>query len=514
MGAPPAPPTSARGVSDTGAFGARHHMHASTALRPWTAPSSPSKPESTHPLHALRGATRVTRLSLASVDYEADDGPGDVVGSTFLPTRGGARAVTCAATIVAAICGFPSLSLPYAVAQLGWGTGMATVTLAGCATATLATSLVASLVEHPPGVRHATYSALAGAHLGSSAARAVQTLQAIACVGACVSTLLIGGGAIKSAAALALTPFNRPPPHLALCIWAFAAVQASSAALARGRAAAAAAAVGAAAFAAAAALAVGLSIAAGRAMPPQPHTVPDLPPTDRAISVMVAIGLIVNNLSIGIVPELSAAAAPPVARTMNAATLLAFAVIVPAYITVAAAGYAAFGSNVHVVLLESVEHAFRPAGSAATVGALAAAWAAVAVNTYAVFNAYAVPLYDAAWSAARRHVPRAPWLATRSGRFAGRAALVAVCALAASALPFFGELGALFGAVMVVLDYTVPPLCVARSWCGGKGARCRLAAAAARTWAVITAALAAAILAASLVSLTRSAAALRLFADV
>ena len=477
-------PSSARGASDSGAFMWRHGL--AHPGRPWTAPPSPSKPQSPHrhhhhhPLALLRGATRLTRLSLALVDYEAGDGPGEVVGGAFVPGRGGgASAVPCAATIVAAICGFPSLSLPFAVAQLGWGAGMTAVTLAGCATACLATGLVASLVEHPRGVRHATYSSLAAAHLGRRAARVVQALQVFACIGAVVSTLLIGGGALKSIATLALAPFGRPPPHLAACIWAFPGVQSASAALARGRTAAVAAAVGAAAFAAAAALAVGLSVVAGRAAPTFPlHTVPDLPPQERFVSSLVAVGLIINNLAIGIVPELAAAAKPPVQTTMYAATGYAFAIIIPAYLAVAATGYWAFGATTDVVLLVSVAAA-EPL-TPATIAALAAAWAAVTVNTFAVFNAYTVPLYDAAWSVAKRHTGRHPSLASLGARFAGRAAFVAACALAASALPFFGELGALFGAVMALLDYTVPPLCVAKTWCAGRSVRARAAAFGAR----------------------------------
>ena len=83
----------------------------------------------------------------------------------------------CAASFVSAICGFPSLSLPFAVAQLGWGAGVAAVAAVGAATALLATALVVTLVEHPKGVRHATYSALAAAHLGRGAARTVLGLQ-------------------------------------------------------------------------------------------------------------------------------------------------------------------------------------------------------------------------------------------------------------------------------------------------------------------------------------------------
>lgn len=550
---PPAPP-GPRGASDAGAL--RPPRGPSAGGRPWSAPAKrrlssvaeaggPSAASGDGSLYGgslfseHRGghARRLTRLSLASVDYEADEGPGHVEGGRFVPAEEGAppsgSAAACAWGIVAAICGFPSLSLPYAVAQLGWA-GVGVVVGAGTTTALLvgetggrrsrvsrpcpprphpphpphhiqATALVVTLIEHPKGTRHATYSALATAHLGPRVGRGVVLpLQALACVGACVSTLIIGGGAVKALAGLV---FPRPP-HLAAGIASFALLQAASAAVPSLDTSIAASALGASAFAVAALLSVALSAAAGasaRAAGAPPDFTPAAnAPGGRLVSILVGIGLVINNLAIGIVPELAAGAAPPVARTMHRAAGLAFGLIVPTFVVLAVVGYWAFGSGVDVVLLASLASAGAPRA------ALAACWTAVALNTWAVFAAYACPLYAAAWAGVgRRLAARWPGAAAKPAAAAGRAALIAACALAAAAVPFFGEMGAIFGGVMMVLDYVIPPA----AFIASRRPRAPVAALAAAA-AVAATALAAAIVGASMYSLAVSAAALRLFADV
>ena len=103
----------------------------------------------------MTGPVRIlsARASFLSVDVDGETGDvlpgGDATPSTFAAAAPRGTAFTGAACLCTAVAGFPCLSLPYAVAQLGWP-GLFIVAGAAILTSLLACHLVAELVECPP----------------------------------------------------------------------------------------------------------------------------------------------------------------------------------------------------------------------------------------------------------------------------------------------------------------------------------------------------------------------------
>ena len=466
--------------------------------------------------------------SLLSVDVDADGGAH--VGGADAPTDGAphaapsATAPQAACNLAISIAGFACASLPYAVATMSWP-GMAAVLLSGGATALLSCHLVATLVESPTGTRHSTYAALTAAHLwsdtklGKAASETIRTLQAVACVGTCITSTIIGGQALKQ-----LLSLTAGRPLLPLGAWTavFGAVLAAAAALPSMEHSWVLSLSGMVSFVVYSLVMVGASIADGRSSGSrsyEPLSGSARPLPSDFGSAVYGIGIIVFAFGVGVSPEVAATLAKPVERRMHVATALTFSVILPLYTAIACAGYYGYGDTVKSVLIQSNADA---TDSAARRGVVSFALVAVCVNSVAIYTVYSWPIYTAVGTLFKAATKKARCCAPVSGfrsrvgdrvaACAGRFLFVALTTLAAAALPFFADVASALGGVFLLQDYLFPPIFAAVS---RERPRPRAAVrAVAFAIAAASAALGALIVGAAVCALVRNAQTYRLFADL
>lgn len=465
--------------------------------------------------------------SLLAVDVDADGGAH--VGGADAPTDGtppaapSATAPQAACNLAISIAGFACASLPYAVATMSWP-GVAAVLASGAATALLSCHLVATLVESPTGTRHSTYAALTAAHLGSdtrlgkAASETIRTLQAVACVGTCITSTIISGQALKQL--LSLTA-GRPLLPLGACTAVFGAALVAAAALPSMEHSWVLSLSGMVSFVVYSLVMVGASIADGRSTPRSfaPLAGEARPLPSNFGSVVYGIGIIVFAFGVGVSPEVAATLAPPIERRMHIATALTFSIILPFYTAIACAGYYGYGDTVKSVLIQSNAAA---ADSAARRGIVSFALVAVCVNSVAIYTVYSWPIYTAVGTLLRAATKKARCCAAVSGlrsrlgdraaAYAGRFTFVALTTLAAAALPFFADVASALGGVFLLQDYLFPPIFAAVS---RERPRPRAVVRVVAFFiAVASAALGALIVGTAVVALVRNAQTYRLFADL
>lgn len=437
-----------------------------------------------------RTLSRVSAIHPSLLAVDVDDAGGTHVGGVEAPRAPGqcapsATAIQAACNLAISIAGFACASLPYAIATMSWP-GVATLFVAGGATAVLSCHVIAELVVDPAtGTRHSTYAALTAAHMGkgivgTAASETIRALQAIACVGTCITSTIIGGQALKEL--LTLTA-GRPLLPLGGWISVFGAALAAAAALPSMEHSWILSLLGMISFCVYATVMVAVSIADGLSAPPRsyaPLSGDARPlPSDFA-SVLYGVGVVVFAFGVGVSPEVAATLAPPVARRMHVATALTFSVILPLYTAIACAGYWGYGSAVKTVLIQSNAAAAAAAGAARR-GVVSFALVAVLVNSVAIYTCYSWPIYTSLrvlLDAIRRRrsagssgvLPTAnnkPTISRiigdRAAAWAGRALFVAFTTLAAAALPFFADVSSALGGIFLLQDYVFPPLFAALS---------------------------------------------------
>ena len=337
----------------------------------------------------------------------------------------------------------------------------------------------------------------------------VTPLQMTMLTGTCIVLGLLAGQALKS---LAIITTGSQLLPLAAWTWVWAAFQAPMVLLPDMHSSTTASLLGVLAFGIMAGVAGVASMVHGSRhdTPPRDYGTHAAGTPQLIQNVLLGLGTAVTAYGIGIAPEIQATlGGPHHARRMRLASVVAFVPIIASYVAVAAAGYWAFGSSVAPIVLTSLTSA------GTSHAALGVAWAVGFANCLPIYQLYACPIYEVldswiqGWAdkrgggAAR---PSAPILAARLG---ARAGFVAATALAASALPFFGDAMAALGSFFLVLDFVIPTA----AWAAvAKPQRGALVFA----WAVAALYLAAgvAVLVAALASLVRNVGTYRLFADM
>ncbi|XP_047093331.1 probable GABA transporter 2 [Lolium rigidum] len=175
----------------------------------------------------------------------------------------------------------------------------------------------------------------------------------------------------------------------------------------------------------------------------------------RTFDTFLSISILATVFGNGILPEIQATLAPPAAGKMLKALLLCYTVIFFTFYLSAISGYWAFGNAVQSNALQSLMPDSGP--SLAPTWLLGLSVVLILLQLLAIALVYSQVAYEMMEkrSADAKHgrfsrrnlVPR---VALRTG-------YVAVCSLVAAALPFFGDIVGVIGAVgFIPLDFVLP----------------------------------------------------------
>lgn len=320
--------------------------------------------------------------------------------------------------VTAAVIGVGVLGLPRAVAELGWGAGVAV--LGVCLALSLHTAL---LLARAPG--HATTYAGLAAPLGPRAAAAVGASQVAACAGLSVAYTITAG-----ASAAALLPggalvwtlvFGLLQIPIAILAPDFHALRPVSL-------------IGTAASFFYVVAAAATSAAAARTGPPPPPVT-----GGSALARVSALGTI--GFSFGGHYVVAGVRGAVRRAAITPAVLASYLCVALSYISVAVTGVLAYGGAVaDDVLLSAPVATPSPPGVPAPAHAPRSAsdWVVAAANAAVVFHV----------SAGLQLFSQAPFEACANlmGPWAGRAVYCGAVTAVAAALPFFGEVMSLVGA--------------------------------------------------------------------
>jgi hypothetical protein len=177
--------------------------------------------------------------------------------------------------------------------------------------------------------------------------------------------------------------------------------------------------------------------------------------SERTFDIFLSISILATVFGNGILPEIQATLAPPAAGKMVKALLMCYAVAFFTFYLSAISGYWAFGNAVQSNALQSLMPDEGP--SLAPTWLLGLSVVLILLQLLAIALVYSQVAYeimekrsaDAAHGrfSRRNLVPR---VALRTG-------YVAACALVAAALPFFGDIVGVVGAVgFIPLDFVLP----------------------------------------------------------
>ncbi|KAJ7552890.1 hypothetical protein O6H91_06G074700 [Diphasiastrum complanatum] len=201
---------------------------------------------------------------------------------------------------------------------------------------------------------------------------------------------------------------------------------------------------------------VGGAIYAGHSStpPPRDYSLPGTS-TGKIFNAFNALAIIATTYGNGIIPEIQATLAPPVAGKMFKGLILTYGIVVSTFFSVAIAGYWAFGNQA----AGNIFYSFAPTSAPSYIPnwLLFMANMFVIVQLFAVALVYSQPTFEIIEGRAsdvekgkfamRNLLPR---LVLRSG-------FIAVATLIAAMIPFFGDINAFIGAFgFTPLDFVFP----------------------------------------------------------
>ncbi|KAL6641610.1 hypothetical protein ACP70R_019791 [Stipagrostis hirtigluma subsp. patula] len=360
----------------------------------------------------------------------------------------------CGYHLTTSIVAPPLLSLPFALASLGWTAGVICLII-GAAVTFYSYNLISRVLEHhaQQGRRQLRFRDMATDILGPRWGQYyVGPIQFSVCFGAVVACTLLAGQSMKAVylianpggtiklyvfvaifgafmTILAQLPSFHSLRHvnlisLLLCLaYSFCTVAGC------------------------------INLGTSDRAPPKDYSV-SADAQNRIFGVFNAVGIIATTYGNGIIPEIQATAAPPVAGKMFKGLCLCYAVVVTTFFSVAITGYWAFGSRAQGTVLSN----FMVDGKALIPEPLLLVTQLFTLlQLSAVTVVYLQPANEVlegllsdpgAGQYAARNVLR---------RLVSRTAAVAVATTVAAMVPFFGDLNALIGAFgFMPLDFVVP----------------------------------------------------------
>ncbi|XP_040376154.1 probable GABA transporter 2 [Oryza brachyantha] len=359
--------------------------------------------------------------------------------------------------LTTAIVGPTVLTLPYALRGMGWGLGLAVLTVIGAVTF-YEYSLMSRVLEHceARGRRHIRFRELAADVLGSGwMFYFVVTVQTAINTGVSIGTILLAADCLEIMytslspngplklyhfiiiVAVALAFLSQLPSFHSLRHINFVSLLLS---------------LGYTILVSAACIGAGLS----KDAPVKDYSLSSSK-SDQTVNAFLSISILASVYGNGILPEIQATLAPPAAGKMMKALVLCYSVIAFAFYLPSITGYWAFGSHVQSNVLKSL---MPDSGRA-----LAPTWLLGLTVLFVLLQLLAIGLVYS--QVAYEIMEKSSVDATR-GKFSRRNVLprlllrtlyLALCAFMAAMLPFFGDIVGVVGAVgFIPLDFVLPVL--------------------------------------------------------
>ncbi|KAJ8467276.1 hypothetical protein OPV22_029828 [Ensete ventricosum] len=345
------------------------------------------------------------------------------------------------------------LSLPFALASLGWAPGVACLVV-GAVVTFYSYNLLSLVLDHYAqlGRRQLRFRDMAHDILGPGWGRFyVGPIQFLVCFGAVVGQVLLGGLSMKTIYLIVRPGGTMQLHEFVIVFGVFMLILAQIPSFHSLRHINLVSLLLCLSYSACAAAG---SIHAGTNAPQRDYSRPGNG-QDRLFGALNAIAIIATTYGNGIIPEIQATAAPPVTGKMFKGLCLCYAVVVTTFFSVAISGYWAFGNRAQGYVLANfdledgttlVPKWFLAMTNLLTLLQLAAVGVVYLQPTNEVLEGlFADPTKDQ--YSARNVTPRLIF----------RSLSIVVATLLAAMLPFFGDVNAVIGAFgFLPLDFAVP----------------------------------------------------------
>ncbi|CAN1238797.1 GABA transporter 1 [Linum grandiflorum] len=327
--------------------------------------------------------------------------------------------VHCGYHLTTSIVGPVIFSLPFALSLLGWGPGIASISLSALVTF-YSYNLLSLVLEHHAqlGRRQLRFRDMAEDILGAGWGKYfVGPLQFAICYGAVIACTLLGGQCLKHINLVSLM----------LCLTYSACATAGS---------------------------IYIGVGNSKKAPPRDYSV-NGSQLNHFFSSINGVSIIATTFGSGIIPEIQATIAPPVKGKMFKGLCICYAVIISTYFSVAVSGYWTFGNaSKSIILTNFMDDDGKP---------LLPIWFLLLINIFALMQLAAITviylqptneMFERWFSDPKKHQFAARNVAPR---LVFRSLTVVVATLIAAMLPFFGDIMAFFGAFgCIPLDYILP----------------------------------------------------------
>ncbi|KAJ4977622.1 hypothetical protein NE237_008402 [Protea cynaroides] len=362
----------------------------------------------------------------------------------------------CGYHLTTAIVAPPVLSIPYAIASLGWIGGVVFLTVAAMVTF-YSYNLVSLVLEHhaQKGNRFLRFRDMADHILGPGWGKyLVGPIQFLLCYGCVVACVLLGGQCMQTIYLLSTPNGSMKLYEFVIILGVFTLVLAQIPSFHSLRHINLLSLILCLTYSictTAASVYIGYSNKA----PLKDYSVQGNT-ENRVFNAFNAIALIATEYGIGILPEVQATIAPPVKGKMFKGLCVCFAVVLTAYFSVAISGYWAFGNQAASILLTNFYNNGEP---------LVPKWFLFMINGLTFIQVTAVGLV---YCQPTNELLESTFADTKKAEFSirnvmprliFRSLFVAVATLNAAMLPFFGDINSVIGAFgFIPLDFILPAI--------------------------------------------------------
>ncbi|XP_043687132.1 GABA transporter 1-like [Telopea speciosissima] len=360
----------------------------------------------------------------------------------------------CGYHMTTSIVAPPVLTIPFAVASLGWIGGVVFLMIAAMVTF-YSYNLVSLVLEHHAhkGKRFLRFRDMANDILGPGWGRYfVGPIQFLLCFGCVIACILLGGQCMKTIYLLSRPDGTMKLYEFVVILGAFTLVLVQIPSFHSLRHINLLSLILCLAYnicATAASVYIGNSNKA----PPKDYSVQGNT-GNRIFNAFNAIAIIATEYGCGIIPEIQATIAPPVKGKMFKGLCVCYTVVIITYFSVAISGYWAFGNQAASILLSNFISNGEP---------LVPKWFLYMINTFTFIQVTTVGLV---YLQPTNEILESMFADPQKGEFSNRNVVprlisrsisVAIATLISAMLPFFGDINALLGAFgFIPLDFILP----------------------------------------------------------